>query len=233
MALPVITVDDFIGWVEIKTNEFKATRLQEYIDLFLEDYLRRIVGAGAFNAIRDQTRQKWTDILNGVDYVDSEGFKRYFVGLTRPLAYFIYFEFIRDNFVPTQPGNVMNQFENSDKLPGLQDLNLATSRYNRAVYQINDNFYDLLEVYRELKQLITSSVDNADNTYTLSIPSTKYLEVGDSVEIDGAAYELTAVVTDTSITINAGQSGLDFLGKEIIWKPFEEVRFHKLEPVGI
>ena len=72
MALPSITADDFkTGWVKIVANGFKEEDLEAYIDTFRENYLRDIVGDAAYSDIETQTRQKWTDLLNGVNFVDA------------------------------------------------------------------------------------------------------------------------------------------------------------------
>lgn len=233
MALPQILVTDFKGWVKIVGNQFKEVDLENYITEFREHYLRLIVGAGAFKDIEDQTRQKWTDLLDGVDFVDTKGERRYFAGLKKPLIYFIYFEFMRDNFTQTQPGSVKTLGENSQRSTDLEVLDVARSRYNGAVLIVNETTREFLETNKKFSESVTASVDNADNTYTLSIPSTKYLETDDSVTIDGTEYQVTAVTSNVDITIDAGQTGLDFSNDVVIWEPFEAVRFCELEPSGI
>lgn len=234
MALPTITVSSFTGWVKIVANQFKEDQLELYITRFREQYLRRIVGAGAYQDIDQQTRQKWTDLLNGVNYVDTEEKRQYLNGLTDPLIFFIYFEFVRDNFTPTQPGKVKTYSENSERTGDIEVLDIARSRYNQAVIEINDSLPCFLEANKEFKETVTGSTDNADNTYLIEIPNTKYLENGEPVTIGGTEYTaIDPVVADTSITIDAGQTGLDFTGDQVIWEPYKEVNFCKLEIAGI
>lgn len=234
MALPSITVSNFTGWVKIVANQFKEDQLELYITQFREQYLRRIVGAGAYQDIEQQTRQKWTDLLNGVNYIDADGKRQYLNGLTNPLIYFIYFEYVRDNFTPTQPGKVKTYSENSERTGNIEVLDIARSRHNQAVIQINDSLPCFLDANKEFKETVTGFTDNADNTYLLEIPNTKYLENGEPVTIGGVDYTvIDPVVVDTSITIDAGQTGLEFSGAEVVWKPYKEVDFCELEIAGI
>lgn len=233
MALPIITPDNFTGWVKIVANSFKQEDLQFYINLFLEQYLRLIVGDAAYSDIENQTRQKWDDLVNGVDFVDAEGKRRRQRGFVDSLIYFIYFEYLRDNFNPTQPGQAKPVAENSERASDLETLNVARSRYNKAVELINVSTPDFLEANKKLETEVTTSTDNADNTYTLAVPSTKYLEAGDTIVINGIEYQPISVTADTSIVIDAGQVGLDFTGNTITWEPYKDVEFCPLEFAGI
>ena len=233
MALPVIIPDDFSGWSNIVANSFKEDKLQEYIDLFMEQYLRAIVGDAAYSDMSTQTRQKWVDLLGGADYVNSEGKRKRHEGLTKSLIYFIYFEFVRDNFTATQTGKVKGKSENSERATALEVANIARSRFNQGALLVRGSTPFFLEANQEFDQEITASTDNADNTYLLAIASTKYLEVGDSVNINGQDYVVSAVVVDTSIVIDAGQTGLDFAGISATWEPYEDVEYCEIGICGI
>jgi hypothetical protein len=233
MALPDITVDDFKGVVKITANTFKQQDLTEYIDTFYPDYLRQIIGQEAYSIIENQDRQKWTDLFEGVSFVNVTDNKTYFFnGLFRPLIYFIYFEFVRDNFNSTQSGKVRGRAENSERLGALEVIGIARSRYNLAVRTTNV-LTQFLKANAQFEEVVTNSVDNADNSYTLSIANTKYLEDGDSVTIDGTAYPISNLVENTSIDIDAGTTGLDFLNDSVIWKPYGAVNFCEMEIIGI
>lgn len=232
MALPTINVDDFSGWLKIVANQFKEEDLDEYIVLFREQYLRQIVGAAAYADIEAQTRQKWDDLLNGITYVDEDGKTRHLEGLVKSLTRFIYFEFVRDNFTSTQVGRVKGKSENSERANDMEVLNISRSRYNNGVLLLTST-PRFLEANEKYEEEVSVSIDNADNTYTLLIPNTTYLETGDSVTIDDQEYQTILVVVDTSISIDAGQTGLDFTGDEVIWKPYEDVEFCQLEAAPI
>jgi hypothetical protein len=233
MALPVITAADFLGWNKIVANQFKEVDLDAYILRFREEYLRGIVGAAVYADIESQARQKWTDILAGVNFVDTEGKRRFLPGLTKSLISFIYFEFIRDNWTSTQVGKVKSLGENSDRATDIEVSNVARSRYNSAVRDINKTFADFLEANELFEEVVTTSTDGGDNTYTLAIASTKYLEDTDLVVISGIVYAVASVVANTSIVIDAGVTGLDFLGLTVSWEPYEDMDFCDLEIAGI
>ena len=57
MALPTITIDDFVGWLKIVANQFKEEDLDQYILTFREQYIRQLCGAAAYTDIDTQTRQ--------------------------------------------------------------------------------------------------------------------------------------------------------------------------------
>jgi len=233
MALPVITAASFTGWIDIVANQFKEEKLDEYVTLFLAQYLRLIVGDAAFADIEAQTRQKWTDLLVGVDYVDAEGKRKHFGGLTAPLIYFIYFEFVRDNFTSTQPGKVKGKSENSERSTADEILTIARSRFNQGVHIVNASTPLFLEANKEFEEEITASNDEGDNTYTLSIPNTKYLEAGETVTINEQDFSVTDATADTSIVIDAGQTGLDFTSDLVSWEPYEDVEFLEIGLCGI
>lgn len=233
MALPNITSADFTGWVKITANSFKGETLTQYISLFRTEYLRNIVGARAFQAIESTVRQKWSDLINGTYYTDRNGKTQYHNGLRTSLVYFIYFQFERDNFRPVQAGKVKTAAENSERNSVAQVLEVARERYNAGVRLINATTCAFLEANSEYIETVTVSTDNTDNTYTLSISSTKYLENDDEITIDGTSYVVSNVVANTSVDINAGTTGLDFNGRAVTWRPFEFVEFSDLEPSGL
>lgn len=229
MALPTITTANFDGWAKIVANQFKEEELNRYILVFRAQYLRKIVGDAAYIDISNESRQKWDDLLNGVEYVDTEGKRKIHNGIVTPIIYFIYFEYVRDNFTATQVGRVKGKSENSDRTGDIENINIARSRFNQGVYLVNQSLGSFLEANEEFNEEVTTSVDNANNTYTLSISNTKYLETGDTVTIFGVKYQAISVTVDTSILIDAGETGLDFTGVGVSWKPFEDVDFCKLE----
>ena len=232
MALPTITIDDFVGWLKIVANQFKEEDLDQYVLTFREQYLRQLVGAAAYTDIETQTRQKWTDLLDGVNYVDVDGNRCYHEGLVKPLIRFIYFEFVRDNFTATQVGRVKGKSENSERANDIEIANIARSRFNNGVLLLAST-PDFLEANEEFSEEVTLSIDNLDNTYTLSIPNTKYLEARDTITINEVEYQTISVTANTSLVIDAGQTGLDFTGDQVIWEPYEDVEFCQIETAPI
>lgn len=232
MALPVIDIDNFIGWVKIIANQFKEEDLDQYIIIFREQYLRTLVGDIAYADIESQTRQKWDDLLNGTAYIDAQGDRRYHQGLVESLVYFIYFEFVRDNFTATQVGRVKGKSENSERANDLEILNVSRSRFNKGTSLIKDTLC-FLEANKLFSEEITASADNNDNTYTLGVGNTTYIENGDLLSIGEGAHLVLSKVPDVSITIDTDQVGLDFIGAFATWQPFRDVYFCPLEPCGL
>lgn len=232
MALPIINIDNFVGWVKIVANQFKEEDLDQYVLLFREQYLRQIVGDAAYVDIESQVRQKWTDLLEGVDYVDEEGVRKHHQGLVKALTAFIYFEFVRDNFTATQVGRVKGKSENSERANDLEVLNVSRSRFNQGAFSLLGTPC-FLEANEEFQEEVTVSVDNLDNTYTLSIAGTKYLEAGDVVNINEQEYPTISVTQDVSIVIDVGQTGLDFTGNLVTWQPYKDVVFCQIAVCGI
>lgn len=232
MALPIITPTNFTGWVKIVAGDFKGAVLQEYIDVFLEQYVRQIIGDAAFLAIQNQPRQKWTDLFGGVSYVDVNDIARKYDGLTVSLLRFIYFEFIRDNFTSTQVGKVTPNNENSITAAAQVVSTVAVSRYNSGVNILNNSLPDFLEAFEELSTPVISFVDNADDTYLINVASTKYVEDTDMVTINDVEYVVSSVTANTSFVIDGSSIGLTFSGN-VTWKPYELVEFCPMSIIGI
>jgi len=227
MALPVIDIATFTGWVKISGNQFRDDKLTEYITLFLEEYLRRIVGDSAFLEIELSPRQKWIDLLAGVDYTNVDGDNKRNTGITDQLTKFIYFEFIRDDFSGSQVGKVKAENENSVKLTGDEVGAVVRARYNSGIRALHESVFDFLENYEVINEPITGFVDNADNTYTINVAKTLYLIDADTVTIGGVDFVISGLVADTSFVINAGAVGLSFSGN-VVYSPYEIVEFDPL-----
>lgn len=233
MALPVITLStNFKGWAKIVANEFKEVDLDEYIDLYRTEYLRTILGAAAVIDITASSAQKWADLLDGTEYVDVYGKRQIFEGLVKPLVYFIYFEYVRDNFTSSQAGKVKGKSALSERATDIEVAEVARSRYNAGVRIVN-TLGRFLEANETIQDTVSASTDNGNNTYVLALASTKYLSAGDTVTITGTNYVVTALVPDVNITIDAGQTGLDFTGVVVSWEPYADVEFKELKISGI
>lgn len=227
MSIPVINIASFKGWFKISSNQFKEDKLLEYVTLFEEEYMRRILGDGAFLEIGNLDLQKWTDLMEGVDYINLDGDNKRNTGITDQLIKFIYFEFIRDNFASSQVGKVKSSNENSVLLTGDEVGAVVRARYNSAVRALHESIFLFLENYEQIDEPITGFVDNADNTYTINVAKTLYLIDGDTVTIQGAEFVISGLVANTSFVIDAGAVGLSFSG-DATYKPYELVEFNPL-----
>ena len=227
MAIPVIDIASFKGWLKVSGNQFKDDKLLEYVSLFEEEYMRRILGDGAFLEIGNLDLQKWTDLMEGVDYINLDGDNKRNTGITDQLIKFIYFEFIRDNFASSQVGKVKSSNENSSLLTGDEVGAVVRARYNSAVRALHESIFLFLENYEQIDEPITGFVDNADNTYTINAAKTLYLVDGDTVTIQGTEFVISGLVVNTSFVIDAGAVGLSFSGN-VTYKPYELVEFNPL-----
>lgn len=214
MALPQITFDDFKGFYKLTLNQFKEEDLAEYIPEFIESYIRYIVGDGAFTDIKNQDFQKWNDLVNGVDFVNEDKERVTLVGLKKLLVGFIFFEYVRDNFTTTVTGRVKGKSENSERATDIEVANIARSRFNRLVTPFNMSMKNFLEVNEALISLIGESVDLLDNRYLLTLDNPVYLNTGQKIEVGVDEY---TVIEIQLFAIDAGATGLDFTGDQVIW----------------
>lgn len=230
MALPAIDISDFTGFIKIVTNGLNKTdKLQSYIDRFYKFYLRRLIGDEAYLNALNNDFDKWNDLLNGdIEYKDVDNNLRLFDGFVSEIRKLIYCEYIRDHFSSTVVGQVKNDSENALTMSGAEITENVITRWNSAIRTLDDQVMSFLKAFEERKEDVTGFVDNLDNTYTIEIPSTKYLLVGDIVTIDGNQYIVQSIVIDVSFNIDAGVTGLSFAGP-VTWGPYKLVVFQNEE----
>lgn len=224
MALPITTKEDYIGKLRISLNNYSS--FEQYITQLEPVILNQLLGADNLYNIKNDTplKQKYTDLLNGGFYINTEedNERIYFTGLKEALLYFIYANFMKDNFASSIGGLVKSLTENSTQLTGGELSQVVYNRYNRFVEIYENDIYPFLYFYREIEQTCTGSVDNT-GTYTLSLADTTYLYDGDTIEVDGVEYTVSNLVADTSIDITNATAGLDFTGAKLVWKPFYDI----------
>lgn len=230
MPIPSFTPNDFKGFTAIATDRFTESQLQAYIDEFTPIYLRRLVGTDSYNDIQtlDPLPQKYTDLLDGVLWEDtrySTPYTRENTGLKRVLKFAIYYEFVRrQSYVNSTVGTAINSNENSQKLStgraGIQAWQRLAEGYN----EFNDNIIPFLQFYTRRSEIVTASSEPVTNSYLLTIADTTYIEVGDTVKVQGIDYAVSAV-SAFDVTITATSTGLNFVGKTVVWRPFEKARF--------
>lgn len=234
MALPTITPADFVGWIKISADTFQQVELQGYINRFYSRYLYKVLGADAVMEITDNDPifQKWSDILNGVVYFNTRLDKNIQLDpLLEKVRQFIYFEFVRDDFLNTNTGNVRNLNENSIQLAPIETSAIATSRYNDGIDYVNCQLLDFLANYQTIEHDITGFIDNGGNSYTIETDSTFYLVEGDTVTIDRVEYVISNLIVDTSFDI-VSTDATSFEGV-YSFKPFENVPNCPLEYIVV
>lgn len=227
MALPILTNTDFTGKVRISTNSFSS--LEAYISELEPQIIKEVLNSDCLYEIETdvELKSKYTDLLDGGYYTNSDGERINFIGLKQFLKYYIYASYNADNFSNTVIGNVRNIAENSS-YNGSEASQIVYNRWNEAVTIYEEDIYEFLKEFEDVKTTITASVDGG-GSYALSVPSTKYLYAQDEVTIDGVDYTVFSVVDDTTITIIEATGGLDFTGKEVSWKPFFDIYFNKYD----
>lgn len=229
MSLPITVKADYKGKVRISTQ--KGSQFDEYITEYEREYLTELINVEVYNDIKDNDpiAQKYTDLIDGVQYTDDNGDLIDYRGLKRMLLRFIYAEYNADNFQTSIGGNVRSVNENSTVL-NAENYVIVKQRFNEAVSMYRDEVYKFLDEHETLKQEITNSVVGGGFT-TYSVDSTQYLYDGDTVTINGTEYTITNVVTDTSFDITGVSN--DFTGQEAIYTPFYEIEFKNIKYSGL
>jgi hypothetical protein len=124
------------------------------------------------------------------------------MGLKRMLRLFIYAEYL-----PNQLYNntIIGEVEGSSR-----------NAFNTAVTKVNDTAEDRqrmgVDLYDAAQRFISdnndkeynpsSIADQGGNVYLVSVSTTKYIQNGDTVNINGADYVVSNLVTDTSFEIS-------------------------------
>lgn len=224
MPLPTITTADFTGFLAISQDRFNDTELQNYIDIFLDEWLQKLVGDAVYIDIRDSAPnpQKYVDLLEGVAYYnDNEQRTVISASLTAVLRHIIYFEYTRKQAqVNTVNGVQEIQNENSKK----GSIAQSAFRFNRAVILFNDKIYLFLDQYKSVSRAIVSSVEAPAGVYTITVSDAIYMIEGEAVTIGGIEYTASNV-TATTFEIGSG-AGESFSGL-VTWKPFGDAVYCK------
>lgn len=228
MGLPITAPADYIGPVNISQAQFKANDLKDYITEFEPQYLRDVLNDLIFSEISAQPtlEKKYTDLIDGVTYINDEGDTVINKGLKSALKYWIYYHFVSDNFINSGTGNTINHNENSNIVPSGANTQIAYSRWNEGVRIYECDIFPFIQFYSSISTVITSSVDNGGGNYTINLPSTLYLVDGDTVTINGIDYIISTLVANVSFDISGAALGLDFAGDSVIYEPFANISFN-------
>lgn len=185
-----IDIGSFTGEVAISNNRFNTDNINSFITRYRRKYASELIGPTMFNQIMESDSEKWDDFKFGVTYpyIDSTGTEKYEYqeGFVTLLKYLIYFELVKNDFRISDTGAVKNKNANSTPI---KSYNIAKDRWNKAVAMIKP-FFDFIE----RKKVITyATYDVTPETlpsvgYGFSIAGIPYIEVGDSIEIDGKLY---------------------------------------------
>jgi hypothetical protein len=229
MPLPTITIDDFKGVFDISADIYNESDLEDYIEQSTIKYLGQILGPEALLYIKDNSPlvQKYIDLVEGVVYDNTEINHERTVqvewsGLNSILVPLIYFDYVRDNFINTNTGNVQNRNENSMIVGNGYNSMIAQSRYNMGVDE-QPSLTAFLENYAELIKPIDSVDDLGGGNYRINTSTTFYLDNDDIVKIGGVEYVVSNVVANVSFEITAS-AGATF-PSEFSHKPFFKINY--------
>ena len=209
--MSIIQTSDFVGEVQISKNKFTAADLQSYIDRVEEDVLKQLLGDTLYLAFKADSfgndagsRDRYKELLNGLEYTNpnDSSLTVAYMGLKRMLRLFIYAEYL-----PNQLYNntIIGEVEGSSR-----------NAFNTAVTKVNDTAEDRqrmgVDLYDAAQRFISdnndkeytpsSIVDQTGDVYLVSVSSTKYLQNGDTIDINGVDYVVSNIITDTSFEIS-------------------------------
>ena len=229
MSLPILLNTDFVnGSTRISQNAEVTTQLTDYISTFENRYIKSLLNDLMFTEIRDNgtLHSKYTALIEGVDWIDTEGDLNVLEGFKSALKGFIYYHYVGDNFSSTPVGNVRSLPETSQQVTTGQNTQIAFSRFNEGV-----SFYrqcvSFVSFYNKINEDIDSSVESPAGTFTISCGSTLHLENGDTGTLSGVNYVVAAVIANTSFVITA-TAGTVFSGA-FYYEPFKEANLYNIK----
>lgn len=228
MSLPILLNTDFAnGATRISQNADTTTQLRDYISTFENRYIKSILNDLMFSEIRDNgpIHSKYTALINGVDWTDSDGDFHVLEGLKSAMKGFIYYHFVGDNFNSTPVGNVRSLPEISQQVTTGQNTQICNDRFNEGI-RIYEQCLDFVSYYDKIYEDIDSSVESPAGTFTIACGSTLYLEDGDTVTISGVDYVVSSLIVDTSFVITA-TAGTVFSG-QFFYEPFKEANLYTI-----
>lgn len=230
----ILTNGDFTGRFKLALNQYTSSDIDGYIAYSQEKYLKKLLGNDLYLSFGAQlpipSLDKYTDLLNGVTYVDpkkcdqltglrssglvasvdydiepdsNEPLSVDYVGIKDMLKLFTWREYMRNN------GHDYNTIIGQQKSSARQSTTLAD---NYSASKLEGVWNEAVDYYRMCRKFIcdnkiqertsTSATNNGGGSWTFAITSTKYLVNGDTVTIGGVNYVVSSVVADTSFNIS-------------------------------
>lgn len=231
MSLPLtLAATDYIT-KPFRISTQNATQLNALITVVERRELTNLFGSAVYLRIKDNITLKAQDeaLINGYDYIDSNDVQRSYQGYKQALKYTVYFEFVKDNFETSDVGLTRNENTNKTHITPGESAQIVHGRRNAGVTIYNDETLPFIEEFANPSGTILTSVDNADNTYNVTVDGTDsiftFLQVGDTITINDTDYIVTVAndpINPTQITFDAGSIGLDFTGNDYDFTNFED-----------
>lgn len=208
MALPTITVSDFLGTISTNQNEFRQVKQSSYIDSLYPQTIDNLLGVAFTTEVQnaDPLPQKYIDLFfgGGDPYFNlcQEKLLRKPV-LLDTVKKILYAYWVRDDSINTTSGQSVNDVQNATMLNRNQLHSDVSQRYNMGIMYFNSQVIDFLDNYKDYKSAITG-VNNLGGMLTEVLTSdTIYLSDGDTVVIDKQEYIVSNVVANTSFRVTA------------------------------
>jgi hypothetical protein len=209
--MSITLTSDFTGEVNISKNKFTVADLQAYVDRVEEDVLKCLLGDTLYITFKADSfgndtgsRDRFKELLNGLEYTNPMD-SRYtidYTGLKRMLRLFIYAEYLpeqvyQNTIIGEVEGSSRNAFNTS-----ITKVNETAEDRQRLAVDLYDAAQRFICDYNDKEYIPSSIVDQTGNVYLVSVSDTKYIQDGDSIDINGTDYVVSNLITDTSFEIS-------------------------------
>jgi len=222
--MSITLTSDFTGEVNISKNKFTVADLQAYIDRVEKDVLKKMLGDTLYLTFKADSfgndagsRDRFKELLNGLEYTDPSDstYTIDYVGLKRMLRLFVYAEYLpeqayQNTIIGEVEGSSRNAFNTS-----ITKVNETAEDRQRLAVDLYDAAQRFISDYNDKEYIPSSIVDQTGDVYLVSVSDTKYIQDGDSIDINGTDYVVSNLVTDTSFEISE-TSGTVFPSDSIV-----------------
>ena len=209
--MSITLTSDFTGEVNISKNKFTVADLQAYIDRVEEDVLKKMLGDTLYLTFKADSfgndagsRDRFKELLNGLEYTDPSDstYTIDYIGLKRMLRLFVYAEYLpeqayQNTIIGEVEGSSRNAFNTS-----ITKVNETAEDRQRLAVDLYDAAQRFISDYNDKEYIPSSIVDQTGDVYLVSVSDTKYIQDGDSIDINGTDYVVSNLVTDTSFEIS-------------------------------
>lgn len=227
MALPIIKSDSFVGKKFLNDVEQLEAVAVDVVD----EWIIKVLSEAAYIDIKASTKTKWTDLFNGVNWIDSDNKQRKQRGFTDFLECITYFEFVRNYAMHTPSGFVRKIGQNSEIASTSFIYQLASQSYNKGVCFLQNEIYRFIDFYKSITVNITGFTDNGGGNYNIEIENRKYLDNGDSVTINGISYIISNLSETAPFSFDiTAETGISFSGS-FTYKPYDDFNLPILDVI--
>lgn len=208
MALPPITVSDFIGTISTNQNEFRQVKQSSYIDTLYPKIIDDLLGVAFTTNVQNTAvlPQKYTDLFfGGGDPYYNICYKKLFRKpvLLDTVKKILYAYWVRNDSMNTTSGQSINDVQNAVMLNRDQIHSDVRQRYNMGISYFNSQIIAFLDNYKDYKSAITGVNNLGGMLNEILTDDTIYLADGDTVVIENTEYIVSNVVENTSFRITA------------------------------